>query len=101
MAASNDRLALREALFQNLECLGFDKTRVQNEHGLIFHKNMFQSANVKAMEILMHFLFSNILRRDACVKVSKSITCLNSSDDLPASSCYSHQCGITSRLSPH
>ncbi len=67
--AVSDRLALREALFQNLDALSFDKNRVQSDHGLIFHKNMFQSANVKAMEILMNFLFDLILAPEAFQKV--------------------------------
>jgi len=68
-----DRLALRETLFANLERLGFDKTRAQAEHSIIFHKNMFQNANVKAMEILVCFLFSHILAPDQFAKVPPDI----------------------------
>lgn len=46
----------REESWSALLALGFSPTEVREKHGVIVHKNLFVSANVLGMEVVMHYL---------------------------------------------
>jgi hypothetical protein len=57
---SSSHTSFEDLFFRNLLLLGFDRDQAEKKHGVPLGKDMFHGCNVKAMEIVFHFLFSHI-----------------------------------------
>ncbi|XP_068694328.1 uncharacterized protein [Montipora foliosa] len=55
-----NHLDLREITFTNLLLLDFNPVKMESKYRVVFNRDMFVLPNKKAMEVVMHFLFSRL-----------------------------------------
>lgn len=56
----DDRLAVERIWFSNTLLLGFDAAQNEKKYRMSFSHDMFKNPNVKGMEVVLHFLLSQL-----------------------------------------
>lgn len=60
MIDTDRSLSYESLFFTNLLLLGFNVENHEKEYRIPFHKDMFKSSNVRAMEIITHFMMGKM-----------------------------------------
>lgn len=68
----NPKISLKEIWWGNMLLLGFCPADNERKYGTVFHKDMFEQANTKGMQVVLYFLL-RLINRDLAKKVSSSI----------------------------
>jgi hypothetical protein len=56
----DDRLSVERFWFSNTLLLGFDAAQNEKKHRVAFSHDMFKNPNVKGMEVVLHFMLSQL-----------------------------------------
>lgn len=56
----DDRFGVERVWFNNTRLLGFNAAQNESKYGTSFSHDMFKNPNVKGMEVILHFLLSQL-----------------------------------------